>query len=401
MMRGVWVGVLMALSALAQDPEWKRENFAGPLPPGIERGQSGRLELLGILGSRRWRHGAAVLSVAFSPDGKRALSASYDRTLKLWDVESGKEVATWWGHAAWVSSVAFSPDGKRALSGSEDFTLKLWDVESGKPLATWGPCRCGIYSVAFSPDGKRALSGGEDRTLQLWDVESGRELAAWEGHTGAVHSVAFSPDGKRALSGSWDNTLKLWDVESGKELATWKGHADHATSVAFSPDGKRAISGSEDKTVRLWDVESGKELATWKGQTIEQGWSRHVLSVQIQTHAHERQNKAITNFRDTLPPADSDLAIHVFKDPYLRRSARGEGPGMKRNCSTPSSGLGPGRFSRHCRENPGAAKWQTVSAEFRVQIPPTVSAKSPVKPGLGVADVEGWVAPLAAARGGR
>ncbi|MBI2900103.1 MAG: hypothetical protein HYY17_07950 [Planctomycetes bacterium] len=117
-----------------QDPGWKKENFAGPVPEGIARSKNGHIELVNILGSRRWRHAGAVESVAFSPDGKRALSGSDDATLKLWEVESGKEIATWKGHEKEVSSVAFSPDGKRALSGSEDNTLKLWEVESGKEI---------------------------------------------------------------------------------------------------------------------------------------------------------------------------------------------------------------------------------------------------------------------------
>jgi WD40 repeat protein len=104
-------------------------------------------------------HKGGVTSVAFSPDGKFALSGSWDKTLKLWDVASGKEIRTFYGHASDIFSVAFSPDGKFALSGSYDTTLKLWYVESGKEIRTFYGHASDIFSVAFSPDGKYALSG--------------------------------------------------------------------------------------------------------------------------------------------------------------------------------------------------------------------------------------------------
>jgi len=117
------------------------------------------------------------------------------------------------GHRS-VYSVAFSPDGKLALSGSRVHTLKLWEVASGRLLNTLTGHRSSVTSVAFSPDGKLALSGSKDKTLKLWEVASGSLLNTLTGHTNDVNSVAFSPDGKLALSGSDDKTLKLWEVGS-------------------------------------------------------------------------------------------------------------------------------------------------------------------------------------------
>jgi WD40 repeat protein len=192
-------------------------------------------------------------SVAYSPDGQRALSGSYDNTLKLWDVNTGAEPRTFTGHTDWVTSVAFSPDGQRALSGSDDKTMRLWDVNTGGLLRTFTGHTWSVYSVAYSPDGQRALSGSYKK-MKLWDVNTGAELRTFTGHTGSVKSVAYSPDGQRALSGSGDYTVKLWDINTGAELRTFKGHSSNVYSVAYSPDGQRALSGSGDKTMKLWDL---------------------------------------------------------------------------------------------------------------------------------------------------
>jgi WD40 repeat protein len=212
-------------------------------------------------------HIGEVRSVAFSPDGTRALSGSKDKTLKLWDVATGKLLRTFEGHTFDVNSVAFSPDGARALSGSGDDTLKLWDVATGKVLRTFGNTDWlhSVNSVTFSPDGTLALSGSEDKTLKLWDVATGKLLRTFEGHAGWVRSVAFSPNGTCVLSGSWENTLetlKLWDIATGKVLRTLEGHLNNVASVAFSPDGTRALSGGEE-TLELWDVATGNLLRTW------------------------------------------------------------------------------------------------------------------------------------------
>jgi len=205
-------------------------------------------------------HSSYVNSVAFSPDGRLALSGSWDNTLKLWEVKSGREIRSFNGHSSIVYSVAFSPDGRLALSGSYK-EMKLWEVKSGREIRFFNGHSSIVYSVAFSPDGRLALLGSRDKTLKLWEVKSGREIRSFNGHSDWVGSVAFSPDGRLALSGSHDNTLKLWEVKSGREIRSFNGHSDDVWSVAFSPDGRLALSGSEDGSSRLWNVQTGEEVA--------------------------------------------------------------------------------------------------------------------------------------------
>ncbi len=201
-------------------------------------------------------HSTWIASVAFSPDGKYALSGSDDKTLKLWDIATGKEIRTFTGHTERVNSVAFSPDSKYALSGSKDGTTRLWDISTGWDIRT---LKGDGYSVAFSPDGKLALSSGSD--LKLWDLASGKEIKEFSSKGG--NSVAFSPDGKYALCNSRYGRLELLELASGKEIRKFEGHTGEVNSVAFSQDGKYMLSGSADNTLKLWDVATGKEIKTF------------------------------------------------------------------------------------------------------------------------------------------
>ncbi|KAH8797324.1 hypothetical protein DL96DRAFT_1825321 [Flagelloscypha sp. PMI_526] len=210
-------------------------------------------------------HTDYVRSVSFSQDGRYIVSGSEDRTVCIWEAGSGQKLRQLEGHADYVFSVTVSPDGKRIASGSRDRTIRLWDVDSGTELRNLDGHRDYVRSVAFSPDGKRIISGSEDRTVCIWDIDSDVEPKLLHGHTAYVHSVAFSPDGKYIVSGSEDRTLYIWDAETGQKLKCLEGHTDHVFSVAFSPDGKRIVSGSRDKTIRVWDTEVDAEFPPFSG----------------------------------------------------------------------------------------------------------------------------------------
>jgi WD40 repeat protein len=215
-------------------------------------------------------HNGSVNSVSFSPDGKTLATGSSDNTIKLWDVETGKEIRTLSGHNGYargednhISSVSFSSDGKTLTSGSNDDTIILWNVETGEEIRTLSGHNGSVNSVSFSPDGKTLATGSRDKTIKLWNVETGQEIRTLSGHNEGVSSVSFSPDGNTLVSGS--GTIKLWNVETGKEICTLSGHNREVNSVSFSSDGKTLATGSEDNTIKLWDVETGKGIRTLSG----------------------------------------------------------------------------------------------------------------------------------------
>jgi WD40 repeat protein/mono/diheme cytochrome c family protein len=241
-------------NSMAFSPDGKRALIASPDKTVRLWDVEAERELRRFVG-----HTASVWSVAFSPDGSRALSGSMDTTFRLWDVDTGRELRRLQGHEGLVTAVAFSPDGRRALSGGYDHAVILWDLEAGTELRRFADATRYVNTVTFTPDGRRGLFAGEN-SIHLVDLESGTELRRLEGHTDAVLSLAVSPDGRRALSGSDDRTVRLWDLESGRVMRSFQGHTSFVKCVAFSPDGKRALSGGSDQTLRLWDVETGQEL---------------------------------------------------------------------------------------------------------------------------------------------
>src|SRR5271165_5717057 len=207
-------------------------------------------------------HQGAVNSAAFSPDGTRILTASADKTAKLWTAASGNVIGSF-SHEGTVNAAVFSPDGTRILTASADHTAKLWDAVSGKLIASFAH-QGEVNDAVFSPDGGRILTASPDKSARLWDVASGKLIAAFA-HQSSVYHGSFSPDGARILTASLDKTAKLWDAASGK-LITSFDHQDAVRWATFSPDGVRILTASVDKTAKLWDGVSGKLIASFSHQ---------------------------------------------------------------------------------------------------------------------------------------
>ena len=209
-------------------------------------------------------HDNIVRSAAFSPDGRRIVTASDDGTARVWDAATSKEVAVL-RHDNYMHSAAFSADGTRIVTASSDKTARVWDAATGKEIAVLRSHDHFVNSAAFSADGTRIVTASVDGTARIWNAATAKEIAVLHGHDGWVNSAAFSPDGSRIVTASWDRTARIWDAASAKEIAVLRGHTSDVTSAAFSPDGTRIVTASDDRTARVWDAASAKEIAVLRG----------------------------------------------------------------------------------------------------------------------------------------
>ncbi len=216
-----------------------------------------------------------VGAVTFSTNGKYMLTGSDQGTIRLWEVETGREMRRFDGHTGAINSVAFSHDGKYMLSASEDATARLWKIETGAEVRRFAGITDEVLSAAVSPDGQYVMIA--DGYARLFRVETGSEERRFEAYNSTVTSVAFSPDGKHVLLGSTDSdlgeiaTAELWDVKSGRQLLQLKGFSaagPDSISVAFSPDGKYLLTGSNDGAARLWESSTGRELRRFQAGSV-------------------------------------------------------------------------------------------------------------------------------------
>lgn len=213
-------------------------------------------------------HTGSVLMVVFSRDGKKVVSASFDKTAKVWDVsDPSKPVpdASFAGHEDLVFGAIFSPDTKTVLTTSIDETARLWDVGEKRLIALLRGHNDGVWHAAFSPDGQTIATTSFDRTVRLWKVSGRSESGILEGHKRDVWFAAFSPNEKLIATASFDKTVRVWDAATQREV--WKSpeYGDWVRTVAFSRDSRSLVTTS-DRVATVWDLEK-KQSADLKGHT--------------------------------------------------------------------------------------------------------------------------------------
>ncbi|MBM3759155.1 MAG: hypothetical protein FJW36_02790 [Acidobacteria bacterium] len=243
-----------AVRSLAWSPNGQVLAAAGGVP-----GRKGEVKLWkadGTLAATISGHADCIYSVAISPDGKTVATASYDKLIKLWDAELGKELRTLKDHIDAIYSIGFTPDGKRLVSGAADRSIKVWLVETGERLFTMSEPTDGVNTIAVSPDGKHVAAAGQDKTIRVWKLEDkGATLeASMIAHEDAILKILWSRDGKTLLSSSADRSLKLFRAGDLAELKMVGKQPDWAYAVEYSPDGAKVALGRMDGSFVITEV---------------------------------------------------------------------------------------------------------------------------------------------------
>ncbi|MBF2066985.1 MAG: WD40 repeat domain-containing protein [Calothrix sp. C42_A2020_038] len=205
-------------------------------------------------------HSEKVTSVVISPDGQRIVSGCADKTVKVWNLHTGKVIRTITGHSGEISSVAVSPDGNFLAVGISDTprsNVKVWHLETGKLIHTLLGHNKPVNVVSISPDGQILASGSNK--IKIWNLQKGdRVCTLW--HSSAVNATAITSDGTILVSGTSDNKIKLWNPQTGEPLRTFIGHSGEVKALALHPNGQILVSGSTDSSIKVWDLNSGKIL---------------------------------------------------------------------------------------------------------------------------------------------
>jgi len=220
-------------------------------------------------------HQHKVMGLAVSKDAKFAATGSWDRTVRLWDLSTGKSIREF-RHAAPVNAVVFAEAGKTIAAGGHDGKIRVWNVDTGRSKGTLEGHALGITGLSTSPDGRQLLSASIDKTLRLWDLKTMAEVKVYKEHEAPVYAVAFSPDGKSALSAGRKGTLVQWNLADGNPIRAIRAIRARKTivwSVAFSKDGRFALTASSDDLIRVWHLQSGDRIGlAAEGDTEPKPW---------------------------------------------------------------------------------------------------------------------------------
>ncbi len=282
-------------------------------------------------------HADHVLSAAFSPlDGRWLLTASRDKTVRIWDVKTGREVdgSPLQGHSWWVWSAVFSADEKQIVSAGQDGKVIIWSVDTSGPapraiqaktfLGHKGP----VFAAAISPDGRHVASGGSDNRVLVWQPDNIKEVEikrlvsaaplaqqesrSFEGHSAPVRALSFSPDSQYVLSGGDDNTVRVWEVETGRLRTLLRGHSRPVQSCAFAPDARHVVSVSQEGQIKLWDMLDYRHVSAGHGQVLA-GHEDAILAAAFSPDG----SRVVTASRDhsaTIFDTPTGSALHRLKE---------------------------------------------------------------------------------------
>lgn len=217
-------------------------------------------------------HEFTVWSLAIAKDGLTAISGGQDATIRLWDINSGKELHKFVGHNGPVYGLVLMQDGKSLVSiADKDLAVKIWDLESKSLKSSLAPNSAHVNAVAVSPDQRYIVTGGDDGILRYWDIDRGIILRTTQLEYG-IYSLKISPDNRYILTGSKHTPLSskpgscmIMDFELGVEIKTLEGHKGHVTALAITADSRYVLTGGQDGVIHLWDLETGTKLKTMSG----------------------------------------------------------------------------------------------------------------------------------------
>ena len=210
-------------------------------------------------------HTDQVVRAVFSPDGLTVASGSYDKSIKIWDLKEKKEKFTLHGHTNCVWNMKFIKQGTHLISVSDDKTIRVWNLEKRAEEFTLLGHTSSVIGLSVSPDERFFATGSGDNLIKIWNIAERREEFSLSGHSQAIWSVCYHPSGDYIASAALDQSIKVWNVKEKREEYTINSHTDMALTVGYSPDGKYLASGAADKLVKLWIVGEGQDYTRKAG----------------------------------------------------------------------------------------------------------------------------------------